>query len=311
MKFNKPRISFPGQDPFDPRIGSILGSRLTDPSKPRLVIVGFPSDTGVTRNNGRPGAARGPEAIRSMLYKMTPDADNHKTFNSILQLTLDLGDLEVHGDLDRDQETLGRVLVPYLSKNIPVIVLGGGHETAYGHFLGYVQSGKKTGILNWDAHTDVREKKGGKGHSGSPFRQSLEHPSGICRDYKVAGLQPHSVATTHLQWLKEKSCRYFFAEQVTESFVKGMYGALDHSYFVTFDLDAVDQAFAPGVSAPAVSGLNTDLWLTAAFEAGINPEISSIDISELNPDYDIDNRTARLAAKTVWMFIRGLAERVS
>lgn len=78
---------------------------------------------------------------------------------------------------------------------------------------------------------------------------------------------------------------------------------------VSFDLDAVDQAYAPGVSAPATGGLDVDVWLHAAFEAGCNPEVASMDVVELNPRFDPDGRTARLAALTVWTFLRGLSER--
>jgi formiminoglutamase len=78
---------------------------------------------------------------------------------------------------------------------------------------------------------------------------------------------------------------------------------------VSFDLDAVSQAEAPGVSAPNPGGLSSDLWLKAAFEAGRSPAVTSADIVELNPRFDPDGQTARLAALTVWWLLRGRAER--
>jgi arginase family enzyme len=78
---------------------------------------------------------------------------------------------------------------------------------------------------------------------------------------------------------------------------------------VSFDIDAVDQAFAPGVSAPAAGGLTIDLWLAAAREAGRSPRVRSIDIVEVNPRIDRDDQTSRLAALTVWTFMNGVAER--
>ena len=298
----------PDPDAADLRIGHLLGSNLSDESDARLVIIGFPCDIGVVRNNGRPGAAGGPDAIRRMLYKMTPDAANDKPFVDILCHTLDLGNLNIT-DLEESQEDLGNAIEPYLSRDLPVVILGGGHETAYGHFLGYSRGDKMINILNWDAHTDVREMKQGKGHSGSPFRQALEHASKLCGTYIVAGLQPHAVSSSHLDWIRSRQGETYFADHVDSAFVKKFYGSMDQPHFATFDLDAVDQNEAPGVSAPAVAGLDSKTWLHAAYEAGRCPWVSSMDIVELNPDYDKDNMTARLAAKTVWMFIKGLAER--
>jgi formiminoglutamase len=78
---------------------------------------------------------------------------------------------------------------------------------------------------------------------------------------------------------------------------------------VTFDMDAVDQSQAPGVSAPCANGLPSDLWLTAAYLAGRNEQVTSFDLSELNPRHDRDSQTAKLAALTIWNFLLGLSER--
>ncbi|HMP59270.1 MAG TPA: arginase family protein, partial [Gemmatales bacterium] len=75
--------------------------------------------------------------------------------------------------------------------------------------------------------------------------------------------------------------------------------------------DAVESVFAPGVSAPAVAGLNVHLWLHAAVSAGRSPHVRSLDLVELNPSLDQDGRTARLAARTLWEFCRGLLDRKS
>jgi formiminoglutamase len=80
---------------------------------------------------------------------------------------------------------------------------------------------------------------------------------------------------------------------------------------VSFDIDAVDQAWAPGVSAPATGGMTAELWLAAAFAAGKSLHAKSFELVELNPNYDRDGQTARLAALTVWNLLRGVALRGS
>jgi formiminoglutamase len=78
---------------------------------------------------------------------------------------------------------------------------------------------------------------------------------------------------------------------------------------VSFDLDALNQGEAPGVSAPNAAGLSSALWLAAAYVAGRSRAVTSADVVELNPRVDRDDQTARVAALTVWWLLRGCAER--
>lgn len=304
-----PTIPAPDTAPDDPRIGRLLGSGLAGQAQPQAVLIGFPSDEGVRRNGGRIGAASAPGAFRQAFYKLTPDAARAPAFHDLIARTLDVGDLEVSGDVERDQESLGDALAAHLARSVVPIIIGGGHETAFGHFLGYVKADRNVAILNWDAHADVRDLKDGKGHSGSPFRQALTHPSRKCRHYTVAGLLPYSVAEAHLQFIAEHQGHTVWKDALSRDVIGELYGALSGPVMATFDLDAVDQAHAPGVSAPAVDGLRPDLWLYTAYMAGKCRAVTSMDLVELNPRFDRDAQTARLAALTVWYFMKGLAER--
>jgi formiminoglutamase len=122
-------------------------------------------------------------------------------------------------------------------------------------------------ILNWDAHADVRELVQGKAHSGSPFRQAVEDGSGACRRYSVAGLQPQSVARDHVAFV-ERQGRAVWRDDVTPERIAQLYRSTDGPAFVSFDLDAVNEAEAPGVSAPNAGGISSDLWIEAAYQAG-------------------------------------------
>ena len=292
----------------DPRIGDLIGTATT-PQTARAVLVGFPVDEGVRRNGGRVGAAQGPAAIRQALFKLTPDAEQFDSFADFICHTADLGDLKPTGDLESDQAALGELLAPHLDRGAIAIVLGGGHETAYGHFLGYSRRNRQVNVLNWDAHPDVRPLKNGKGHSGSPYRQMLEHPSGACANYTVAGLNPPTVAKAHLDYLTSHGGTAHFNTAISFHAIEQIYARCENATLVSFDLDAVDQAVAPGVSAPAAGGLSVHVWLYAAHAAGKCGTVGSIDVVELCPPLDPDGRTARLAARTVWEFLRGVANR--
>lgn len=308
--FESPAVSPPSTAEDDPRIGTLLGRAVDDPADARVVLLGFPSDDGVRINGGRTGAAEAPGAIRRALYTFTPDARRADAFTTLLAHTIDLGDLALGDDLAANQERLGEALAPHLARGAVPIILGGGHETAFGHFLGYVAAERPVAILNWDAHADVRPLKDGRPHSGSPFRQALEHPSAACRSYTVAGLQPHSTARAHVDYLEAQGAYYTWRDDLSENIINALYaGGNETACMTTFDLDAVDEQAAPGVSAPAAHGLDPALWLHAAYRAGRSAHVTSMDLVECNPRVDVGGRTARLAALTVWHFLRGLAER--
>lgn len=292
----------------DPRVGDVLGRAVSGTGPPRAVLLGFPSDEGVRRNGGRPGAREGPAAIRHALRRLTPDAADAERSTALLERVVDLGDVPVSGDLERDQELLGRTLAPWLQDGIFVAVMGGGHETTYGHFLGYAAAGRPVELLNWDAHPDVRELKEGLGHSGSPFRQALEHPSGLARRYTVGGLLPHSAAAAHVAYVRRRG-RAVFRGDLDATRRRELYVTLESPALVSFDLDAVDQSAAPGVSAPAVGGFGTGEWFELAAAAGACPAVASVDLVELCPPHDADGRSARLAALTLWRVLHGLLQR--
>lgn len=305
------KIPVPETAAEDPRVGSLLGRRLDPDDVARVALVGFPVDRGVVRNGGREGASGGPDALRRCLYRLCPDPERTAAFTDVLEHTRDVGDLQSSGDLAHDQEALGEVVGELLKCGTLVVVLGGGHETSFGHFLGFVAAGRSVAIQSFDAHADVRPLTAEQGHSGSPFRQALDHSSRACVHYRVDGLQPGATAAAHLEFLREHGADWSFADALDMDGVDAAFAVARGERMATFCLDAVDQAFAPGVSAPAAGGLEPRLWLHAAETAGHCPDVRSIDVVELNPRLDRDEQTARLAALTVWSFLRGVSRRES
>jgi formiminoglutamase len=293
----------------DFRIGDLLGKNLLRGLRPRVAIVGFPSDEGIRRNGGRQGAAKAPAAIREELYRLTPDARSYAAFVDLLENSTDLGDTEITNDLRADQERLGRTLAPLLNEGVFPIVLGGGHETAFGHFLGYAFAGQPVSAINWDAHPDVRPTHGGEPHSGSPFYEAILHPSGLCRQYIVAGLAPHSASLDHLQFIRDHGGRHVWQHELSEAAIDQIVRSLPSPAMASFDMDAIHESQAPGVSAPTAMGIDSQLWLHAAQQIGRSPAVTSVDLVELSPQLDRDKQTVRLAALTVWSILSGLADR--
>lgn len=305
--------------PDDPRLGEVVELWQGDPAalRPgRAVLIGFPQDEGVRRNGGRPGAAEAPDAIRHYLWRLTP-WDGMSNTDLTANPPLDLGNVRVAGSLEETQQALGEVVAAVLRGGAVPVVLGGGHETAYGHYLGYVQAGIPVGIVNIDAHLDVRPCLEGRGHSGSPFRQAMEHPTWPLegKHYVCLGAQPHSVSAEHLLYANSRGCTVRWYQRVrryTSNFLQSECERLEAAgcqVYVSIDADVVRAADVPGVSAPNPLGLTGEDVIEGARRAGRLPQVSSLDLVEINPRYDRDGQSARWAALVIWHFLNGLTIR--
>jgi formiminoglutamase len=306
--------------PDDPRLGEVMEVWQGDPAAlapGRAVLIGFPQDEGVRRNGGRTGAAEAPDAIRRCLYRLTPwDCQANVGLTELPPL--DLGNVRVSQDLEESQAALGEVVAAVLRKGAIPIVLGGGHETAYGHFLGCAADQRRVGVINIDAHLDLRPPIDSKGHSGSAFRQALEHPHhplpGEC--YVCLGAQPHSVGRQHWLYAHEHGCAVRWCDEVRHSLERHFLDECSrlttagYEIYLTIDADAIRAADVPGVSAPNVSGLSAARVAACARLAGSSTHLSSIDLVEINPRLDRDDQSARWGALIVWNFLIGLASRV-
>ena len=282
----------------------------------RAVLIGFPQDAGVRRNRGRPGAAGAPLAIRRWLFQLAPwDATTGADLTRVN--LLDVGNVRAGDDVEASQAALAAVVAAVRAAGGVPVVLGGGHETAFGCFLGHVAVSPLLGILNIDAHLDVRPTLDGRGHSGSPFRQALEHPEHPLAPgrYVCLGAQPHAVSRRHFHYAQERGCVVRWLPEVRGHLLAAFTAERERLaaesclVHVTLDADAVDAAEVPGVSAPNVGGLAGAEVLDCAQAAGAAPGVAGFDLVEVNPAFDLDDRSSRWAALAVWRFLVGFATR--
>ena len=285
------------------------------------VILGFASDEGVRRNLGRVGSAAGPQAIRHALSNLPV----HFGGDVIIY---DAGDVVCRdGDLEGSQESLAHKVQLIKKHNAIPIILGGGHEVAFGHGLGLLQSmaatdqSKKLGIINFDAHFDLRplmKKNDGMsdqdhhGTSGTPFLQLSQASTDLKQpfNYFCLGIQQSANTQNLFNTAKKLDVGYIqAAAMLSDSAEAGraeLAKYLDHvdNVYLTICLDAFDCAYAPGVSAPATNGLSPTVFF-AWFKQILNSKkIISLDLAELNPSLDRDAQTARLAARIIFEFIQ-------
>lgn len=277
------------------------------------VLLGFASDEGVRRNQGRTGAREGPVALRQALANLACSPDTE---------VYDAGDVRCHSnDLETAQQACADVISELLRRDARPLILGGGHEVAWASFSGlqqYLRSDApdtRLGILNFDAHFDLRNPEP-LASSGTPFRQAQQWCAAHDRpfDYFVCGLNPSAntdalfdfAYENQVQWVEDMDCHWGNISVLKQQ-LRDWLKPLDALY-LTVCLDVFSAAHAPGVSAPAALGIEPALMLKLLqfvqeeCEQTGTPVLLA-DVAELNPLLDPDQRTARLAARVLYQLM--------
>lgn len=291
----------------------LLSQDITMPVKGHqgIALIGFACDEGVKRNNGRPGAKNGPDQFRKASCNLPVQFEEDLIF-------IDLGNITCeNGDMETAQQTLALVVAHVLKTGYQPLVIGGGHEAAYGHYTGISNALTDTdllGIINFDAHFDLREPGVNGPNSGTGFFQIAAdcEQSGRAFRYLPVGIQKNS-NTRHLFETAEKlgvSCILSdqfqpLQQQKLQRKLEEFISDCSHIY-LTICMDVFSSAVAPGVSAAAYSGLFPDPFFFSILNSVISSgKVISMDIAELNPLYDNEERTAKLTAALAFSLLPG------
>ena len=278
---------------------------LEPPVQPGVSLLGLASDRGVQINLGRPGAVEGPGALRSALAGL---AWHHDTSLA------DAGNIRVGDDLPSGQEAYAERLHKLLDQRQFVIGLGGGHEIGWASYLGCrryldeIAPGKTLGIVNFDAHFDLRTPAPAAS-SGTPFYQVAQHCKEQGQSFRYACLGIARSANTRALFERADDLGVEYLMDIDFSAATALdllqrFLAQVDSLYVTLCLDAFPASAAPGVSAPAALGITPAEVLRVISALGEQCRAAGVnwlmaDIAELSPAHDLDNRTARLAARVV------------
>ena len=276
-------------------------------AKDGVTLIGFAVDEGVRRNGGRPGAAQGPLALRSALANL-PLLGEPALF--------DAGDVGcAEGDLEAAQRQLGARVARALEQDCLPLVLGGGHEVAWGTYQGIAAArppGERLLIVNLDAHFDLR--RAARGNSGTPFLQIHDHRAarGQPFDYRVFGISRYAntdalfrrAEALGVGWRIDEALQSPDGLAEAQAALAQDLAACDAVY-LTLCLDVLPGAAAPGVSAPAPLGVpmaSVEALVDQIMRSG---RVIAADIAELNPTFDRDGLTARVAARLAARIARG------
>jgi len=264
-------------------------------------LLGYACDEGVRRNNGRQGAVNGPIAIREQLGKLSAHFYGKKI--------TDYGDVICsENNMEVTQKVFSHIVKEIIDSGQLSIGIGGGHDLAYGHFCGIQKAlkkekGSKIGILNFDAHFDLRPPLKNS-NSGSPFYQILEEFGNEAK-YLAIGIQKFSNPDSLYKIASKLGVNYISNEDCTLININNVFKVIDNDFkdceylYISIDLDGFASSHAPGVSAPGPFGFSTDFFRLVFDYVLKTKNVLAVDIVELNPNYDIDSITAKLAAQII------------
>ena len=219
------------------------------------------------------------------------------------------------GNLESCQKALSVLTEQLLVQGSFPIVLGGGHDVAYGHFVGIhnalqQKGNSRIGIINFDAHFDLRPLEN-QPHSGTPFNQILSE-YGSTTEYFALGIQQTANTQELFAIAKENGVNYLFND-VCEITKYKLVTSKIHTFierndalYLTIDLDGFSSAYAPGVSAPSPMGFSPTFAFKILNFLMQTQKVVAVDIAELNPRYDRDQSTAVLAARIVEAVVGGV-----
>ena len=250
-----------------------------------------------------------PDAIREQFYRLTP-------FN-IKKRLFDLGNVKIGATLEETHDNHARIVEEVLRDGKRLIVLGGGNDISYpdGCAMAEVFGSEKWIGINVDSHLDVRADQ--PRNSGTSYRQLLEEGRLLPGLFYEVGYQTHLASPIYYKWLRDLGVNRIsleilrsrdaadleVKERVRETFIGH---STSMNTFFGFDLDAVRSADAPGTSAPSPLGLRAGEFIQLVKYAASLANTRMIEFSEVNPNFDIDDRTVKLVAVGMHRFITNL-----
>ena len=270
-----------------------------------VVFLGFASDEGVRRNKGRTGAAQAPNTIRKMLSvlpKMKSDVTALYDYGNVIC---------VGTELEEARNEQISIVKKLLAKKTYPLVLGGGHEVAFGNFVALNDRYKNIGVINIDAHFDMRLPNPDT-NSGTGFYEMAQFAQVNNKDfnYLAVGIQQIGNTQAIFERAMNAKAEWILADEIHGSNVwlkKIADFVRKHDYiYLSVDMDVFDAAYAPGVSALTTSGLTPYQVKMILHQILASRKVRLMDVAELNPIHDIDGRTARLAAHMISVMVHAL-----
>lgn len=275
-----------------------------------FAVIGVPFDTGASL---KVGARFGPEAIRSSSIILKP-------YNMFLDVNIfehcsgvDYGDLPVvPGYIKDSNDLIEKSLSPLIENGVIPVLLGGDHSVTLPELRAMAKAHGPVALIHFDSHSDTHDKYFGRSYNhGTPFRRAVDEKL-LDVDHSIQiGLRGQLYQPDDLEESKKLGFETMTSVEVQdlgrENVIERIHNRVKNTKaFVTFDIDFVDPAFAPGTGTPEVGGFTSAETLRLV--RGLKGlDMVGFDVVEVIPAYDSSQITSLLAANIAYEFISLIA----
>jgi len=268
-----------------------------------VAVVGVPFDTGVTY---RVGGRFGPNAVRAASVMLRPHNTNLSVSPFEILSCVDYGDVSiVPGYIERSYAAIEEAVQPIVEAGVIPLLIGGDHACTLPH-LRATRSIGPVAVIDFDSHTDAWDSYfGEKYNHGTWMRRAIEEGLVDVAHSIEVGLRGSIYAAGDWTGLRDElGLEYLTTEdlfalgpQVVADRIRARVG--DRPAFISFDIDVVDPAYAPGTGTPEAGGPSAhDLLAILRGLTGIT--FVGFDVVEVIPAYDPAGQTATLAANLAY-----------
>lgn len=265
-----------------------FGGAIQKSEKYDIAVLGIPYDE---KSCYLRGAAKGPQAIRAA---STSRAINPWTEHGVNLaedgIMVDLGDVDVSGDYEKLSSQIEMKILEILGRDAVPIILGGDHSISFPVVKALANKIRPLDILHFDAHPDLYDELYGDRYSHAcPFARIMEES--LAQNLVQVGIR----GATGEQ--RERAAKYGVRMIEMKDIQENLPLEFSNPLYISFDMDALDPAFAPGVSHHEPGGLSTRqaIRILQVLEA----KIVGLDVVEVNPERDVSGITASAAVKIV------------
>ena len=298
---HQPRASF--KSPRFAQLATFMRlPHVEDPHGLDVAIVGVPYDGGTSY---RPGSRLGPREIRSQSSLIRSYSYFQKVAPFDRLNVADAGDVDAPPvSIEKAYEAIEARIGAIADAGATPIVAGGDHSISLPILRALAKRHGPLGLVQFDAHIDTWDEYfGGKYFHGTPFRRAIEEGIVDGKRFIQVGIRGPMYGEEDFEFHREHGITMLDIDQVKARGVASVIGEIRRvaagPAYMTFDIDAVDPAFAPGTGTPEVGGLSTrEAMELVRGCAGL--DIVGGDVVEVAPQYDATTNTAQIGAQCLF-----------
>ena len=293
----------PSADPYDEQFGDIVEPVTPESADENdVILVGEPYDGAVL---GRPGARDGPSGIRDALAS----TKSAHLFEGTAANVGDLGDIDIprRKSVRETQSWMTEVTSAIHDLDTFPVFIGGDHSVSYPNVRPLLDDYDSIGVVNIDAHADVREVVD-EPYNGTPFGQLLNEGLDA---YSFVGARHYETSTQYLDTLEEHGATVVASNEVGNNPASAAERAIDglgdvDAVYVSCDTDVLDMTASPGSTAPTPGGLTTRELYELLWTLSQESRLCGFDYVGAAPSLDPSDRTVKAGSRAVAHFIGGL-----